>query len=239
LLDEADLTANGVAILEGVSLQISARRRVALVGRSGSGKTSALHALLHFVECSSGRAAIGGIDVRHMTRSDIAQHVGWMGEETHVFALSLGDNLRLGQPSASDDECIAALDRVGLETWFVALPVGLDTMFGAGGRPLSAGERQRLGMARAIVAGGSVLLLDEPTAHIDPSSKGRVLSELMGAAGQRSILVVSHEPDIDRFVDEVVILEGGRVVSPSSQLDPAEPPRNPKSRSTSPFRGLS
>jgi len=211
-LVDVDLVIDGTSILRSVSLQVEPGRRVALVGPNGSGKTRAVHTLLHFVECSRGRASIGGIDVRSMTRPGIARHVGWMTGETHVFAAQLGENLRLGQPAASDEECLSVLERVGLESWYRTLPDGLSTMLGAGGRPMSAGERQRLGLARAILAGGSILLLDESTAHLDPSSAARVLSELLGAAGVRSVLVVSHEPDIGRFVDEVVTLESGRVV---------------------------
>ncbi len=211
-LEHVDLVTDGTGILRDVSLQVGAGRRVALVGHNGSGKTSAVHTLLHFVECSAGRASIGGVDVRDLTRTGIARHVGWMAEETHLFAASLGENLRLGRPDADDEQCVTVLERVGLEGWYGALADGLDTVLGFGGRPVSAGERQRLGLARAILAGGSVLLLDEPTAHVDPSSTGRVLTELLDAAGPRSVLVVSHEPDIDRYVDEVVTLESGRVV---------------------------
>ena len=209
-LEGAGVVVDGNAILEDLSLLVEPGRRVALVGRSGSGKTSALHCLLHFVECTKGRASIGGVDVREMSRRGIARHVGWMTEQTHVFAVSLGDNLRIGRPSASDSECEEALGRVGLRQWSASLPDGLGTLLGAGGRPLSAGERQRLGMARALVAGGDILLLDEPTAHLDPASSAFVLAELVGAAGNRSVLVVSHDSEVVNHVDEVVTLAAPR-----------------------------
>ncbi len=211
-LDEAGVTHGATVALERLSLRLAPGRRTALVGRSGSGKTSALYALLHFVPCARGHASIGGVDVAQMTRGGIARHVGWMAETTHVFATSLGDNLRLADPDVSDAHCRAALARAGLAAWFASLPDGLATTLGAGGRPMSAGERQRLGLARTLLAGGAVLLLDEPTAHIDPDSSSAVLDELVGAAGSRAVLVVSHEPDLDRLVDEIVTLDGGRVV---------------------------
>lgn len=204
--------ADGTILLDGVSVRVGAGRRVALVGSSGAGKTSAVHALLHFVECRRGRATVGGTDVRTMTRPTMAANVGWMAEDTHVFAATVADNLRLARASAGGGECEEALRRVGLGPWLASLPDGLDTPLGAGGRALSAGERQRLGMARALLGGGGVLLLDEPTAHLDPSSSGEVLTELLGAAGSRAVLVVTHEPDIDRYVDEVLALDRGRVV---------------------------
>ena len=216
-LDAVEVTAGDAAILRGVSLAVAPGRRVALVGRSGSGKTTVVHTLLHFVEAARGRATIGGVDVRDMTRRGIALHVGSMAEQTHVFAASLADNLRLAHRDATDEQCVDVLGRVGLGAWYASLPDGLATALGSGGRPMSAGERQRLGMARALLSGGEVLLLDEPTAHLDPASSARVLSELLGSAGDRSVVVVSHEPGIAGWADEVVTLEGGKVVARSSR----------------------
>ena len=142
----------------------------------------------------------------------MAKLTGWLPDETHVFAAALADNLRLSRPLATDEDCLAVLHKVGLADWAAALPDGLATALGAGGRPLSAGERQRIGLARALLAGSPVLLLDEPTSHLDPTTSGLVLAELLEAAGNRTILVVSHEPDIASWTDRVVALEAGRVV---------------------------
>ncbi len=162
-----------------------------------------------------------------MTRSGLARHLAWLAEETHLFAATLGDNLRLARPEASDVDCIAALDRVGLGAWYRSLPEGLGTGLGAGGRAVSAGERQRLGMARAVLSGASLLLLDEPTSHLDPWSSRQVLAELLGAAGSRTIVVVSHEPGLAGQVHEIVTLDRGRVVDrrPGAAAVPAEPGR--------------
>ena len=212
-LEAVKITHGATVALEELSLRVTPGGRVALVGPSGSGKTSALWALMHFVPCAHGRASIGGVDVQDMSRAGIARHVGWVAETTHVFSASLGENLRIADVSASNERCVAALGRVGLAPWFASLPDGLATVLGAGGRPVSAGERQRLGLARALLAGGAVLALDEPTAHIDPATSAELLDELVGATGSRSVLVVSHEPDLARLVDEVVTLDGGRVVA--------------------------
>jgi ABC-type transport system involved in cytochrome bd biosynthesis fused ATPase/permease subunit len=208
-------TPGGAGVLKGVSLCVRDGQRVALVGPSGSGKTSAVHALLHFVACSAGLASLGGVDVSTMTREGIATLAGWLPDTTHVFAASVADNLRLGRPSASGPQCLAALDRVGLRPWSDGLPGGLSTRLGAGGFPMSAGERQRLGLARALLAGPQLLLLDEPTAHLDPALGDQVLGELLGAAGNRSALVVSHDQAIAGYVDSVVALDGGRVAGVS------------------------
>lgn len=205
----------GRAVLEHVSLSVEPARRVALVGPSGSGKSTAVHALLHFVECRRGRATLGGVDVRAMQRSGIARHTAWLPEEVHLFAASLADNLRVGRPSATDADCADALRRVGLGQWLGSLPDGLATLVGDGGRPVSAGERQRLGMARALLDGQGVLLLDEPTAHVDPETAPAVLDDLLASAGRRPVLVVSHEPGIGEQVDEVVAMDAGRTLGPS------------------------
>ena len=206
-------------LLQNVSLTVLPGQRVALVGHSGSGKSSVLHVLLHFLEAARGTATLGAVDVRSMARSGIAQHVAWLNEEVHVFAATLSENLRLARPTATDAECVNTLERVGLDPWFRSLPEGLGTVLGAGGRPISAGERQRLGMARALLSGASLLLLDEPTAHLDPESSPHALAELLGAAGSRSILMVSHEAAIPEQVDVVITLDAGRLVSASIRAE--------------------
>ena len=203
--------AGGATGLKEVSLRLGAGRRLAICGASGSGKTTAINALLHFVECSSGRATLGGIDVKSLTRAGIARLAAWLPDETHVFAASLADNLRIACPGATDEDCAGALRNAGLADWLASLPNGLATRLGAGGRPLSGGERQRLGMARALLGGGSVLLLDEPTARLDPATKDRVLSGLLTTAQGRSLILVTHEPDVEGLVDEVLELVGGQV----------------------------
>jgi thiol reductant ABC exporter CydC subunit len=211
-LEDADVSIGDRALLSAVSLKLLPGARLALTGSSGSGKTSALFALMHFLECSRGRATLGETDVADLTRATIAGHVAWMDEDVYVFAASLAENLRLARTAATDAECVEVLDRVGLSEWSRSLPDGLETKLGAGGQPMSAGERQRLGMARIIMGSNEIALLDEPTAHVDPTGADRLLAELLDAAGNCAVLVVSHEPVLKDHVDEIVALEAGRVV---------------------------
>ena len=228
-LEHVDVVApggpSGPPLLTEISLAVRPGWRLGLVGPSGAGKSSTLHVLLHFLEPAAGAASIGGVDVRRMTRTGMARHLAWLAEETHLFAAPLGDNLRLARPEASDLDCVAALDRVGLGAWYRSLPGGLGTGLGAGGRGVSAGERQRLGMARALLSGASLLLLDEPTSHLDPWSSPQLLAELLGAAGSRTIVVVSHEAGLASQVQEIVSLDRGRLVArrPGTAAVPAEP----------------
>ena len=137
-------------------------------------------------------------------------------QERHTELLGLSvDSVysHIACPGATDEDCAGALRNAGLADWLASLPNGLATRLGAGGRPLSGGERQRLGMARALLGGGSVLLLDEPTARLDPATKDQVLSGLLRAAQGRSLIVVTHEPAVEDMVDEVLELAGGRVVA--------------------------
>jgi len=213
-LERAEVRApDGTARLRGVSLEVGSGEHLALVGPSGAGKTSAVHALLHFVECSAGRACLGEVNVAEMTREGIARLAGWVPDETHIFAASLAANLRLARPSASDAECAAALVRAGLAGWLAGLPDGLRTLLGAGGRPVSAGERQRIGLARVLLGGAPLLVLDEPTAHLDPATSAQVLAELLDATAGRSVLVVSHDPGIAAHVDRLVALDSGVVAA--------------------------
>ncbi|HYA00142.1 MAG TPA: thiol reductant ABC exporter subunit CydC [Candidatus Binatia bacterium] len=207
---EVDGPAGAAApILRETSLRVEPGQRVCLVGPSGCGKTSALRVLLHLLEPSRGLATIGGVNVAEMTRSGIARHAAWLDEDVHVFAASLGSNLRLARPGASDEECLEVLTRVGLADWCTALPGGLSTRLGAQGRPVSAGERQRLGMARALLSGASLLMLDEPSSHLDAVTGPEVLGELFDAAGSRSIVLASHEPELAGRFDAVVLMEPG------------------------------
>ncbi len=215
LVEAETTTPGGDRILKGVSLGVGDGERVALVGPSGAGKTSAVYALVHFVACSGGHARLGGVEVSTMTREGIAALAGWLPDNTHVFAANVADNLRLGDPAATEPECLAVLDRVGLRRWSDGLPRGLATPLGAGGLPVSAGERQRLGLARVLLAGPRLLLLDEPTAHLDPVTAGQVLGQLLDAAGEASALVVTHDPAVSAYVDTVVALDGGRVAGVS------------------------
>lgn len=200
---------DGPALLEDVSLRVRRGDRVAIVGRSGSGKTSTLHTVLHFLEPATGQVTINDVNLVDMPRRAIAQCVAWLPETTHIFDTTLANNLRLTRPSATSEDCVEALTRVGLERWFISLSDGLQTRLGATGRALSAGEKQRLGLARALLSDSPTLLLDEPTAHLDRASAVHVLEEVL-AARHRSALIVSHDPAVAEIADDVVAISGGR-----------------------------
>ena len=192
--------------LEGFDLRIEPGARVALVGPSGSGKTTATSLLLRFLDPEQGRVTIGGRDVRALRQEDVRSTFALAGQEAHLFDSTVRENLRLARPDASDDELLGVLRRVRLEDWVTMLPDGLDTLVGEDGTELSGGERQRLVLARALLSDAPVLLLDEPTAHLDSETAEALVADALDTASGRSVLLVTHRPEGLDLVDEVVAL---------------------------------
>ncbi len=195
-------------VLEGFDLRLEPGKRIALVGPSGAGKTTVTNLLLRFLDPEQGRVTIGGRDVRELRQEDVRRTFALAGQEAHVFSSSIRENLRLARPEATDEELRAALRRARLDDWVASLPDQLDTLVGEEGAQLSGGQRQRLVLARALLSNAPVLLLDEPTAHLDPSNAEALVADVLGAADGRSILLVTHRPEGLDLVDEVVSIGG-------------------------------
>jgi ATP-binding cassette, subfamily C, bacterial CydC len=190
--------------LDGVSLRLEPGRRVALVGASGAGKTTVVSLLLRFLDPEAGRVTLSGRDLREYRQEDVRRAIAVAGQDSYVFAASVRDNVRLARPDAGDGEIELALRRARLWPSVARLPDGLDTPVGEDGRELSGGERQRLVLARALLADAPVLVLDEPTAHLDPATARDLVADVFDAAGDRSVLLITHRPEgLDR-VDEII-----------------------------------
>jgi len=200
----------GPWVLDGVDLDLAPGARVALVGPSGSGKTTLGWVLLRFL-AYEGSATIDGLEVARLGEDDVRRTVGMVEQDPHVFAGTLAANLRLARPAASDEELLDALARVRLDAWVASLPEGLDTHLGESGWRVSGGERQRLGLARALLADFQVLILDEPAEHVEPDAARAILADLLDAARGRTVLVITHELSGLEAFDEVVVLETGSV----------------------------
>jgi len=201
--------ANEPPILEAFDLTLSPGARIALVGPSGSGKTTVTNLLLRFLDPERGRVTIGGEDIRGLRQEDVRRTFALAGQEAHLFASSIRENLRLARPGATDEELVGALRSARLAEWVESLPDGLDTLVGEEGGHLSGGQRQRLVVARALLADASVLLLDEPTAHLDHETAAALVADVFGAAGNRSVLLITHRAEGLDLVDEVVALPTG------------------------------
>jgi thiol reductant ABC exporter CydC subunit len=193
-------------VLDGFSLRLEPGGRVALLGASGAGKTTVVSLLLRFLDPERGRVTLGERDLRDYRQDDLRRAVAVAGQDAHLFSASIRENVRLARPEASDAEIEHALDRARLGHWVRDLPDGLDTLVGEQGRQLSAGQRQRLVLARALLTDAPVLVLDEPTAHLDPQNAERLMEDVLSAAAERSVLLITHRPEGLALVDDVVVL---------------------------------
>ena len=197
--------------LDRVSLDLPPGRRVALVGANGAGKSTVAAVLMRFRKLTSGEALLDGHDLASYAADDVRSVIGGCPQDPYLFDATVRDNLRLARPEATDEELAAAAGRARLLPWIASLPQGWDTHVGAHGAAVSGGERQRLALARAFLADPPLLILDEPTSHLDPPARRALTADLLHATEGRSILLITHElAGLDQ-VDEIVVLDHGRV----------------------------
>ncbi|MFB6566271.1 thiol reductant ABC exporter subunit CydD [Streptomyces noursei] len=204
--------------LDGVGFTLAPGRRLAVVGPSGSGKTTLAQVLLRFVDRESGTYTLAGTDAQEMAGDAVRRLVGLCAQDAHLFDSSLRENLRLarrdrsaGAGGADDQDLWDALDRARLADWVRGLPDGLDTMVGEHGARLSGGQRQRLALARALLADFPVLVLDEPAEHLDLATADALTADLLAATEGRTTLLITHRLAGLDAVDEVLVLDRGRV----------------------------
>ncbi len=202
---------DGPLALDGLDLDLSAGRRVALIGPSGAGKSTAAAVLLRFREPAGGTVTLNGADLASYAADEVRKVIGGCPQDPHIFDATVRDNVRLGRAGASDDELTAAAARARLLSWIESLPQGWDTPVGAHGAAMSGGERQRLALARALLADPAVLILDEPTAHLDPEARQALTADLLLLTEGRATLLITHELEGLEQVDEIVLLDEGKV----------------------------
>ncbi|SPT60744.1 thiol reductant ABC exporter subunit CydC [Actinomadura madurae] len=204
-------TPDGPYALDGISLDLMPGRRCAIVGPSGSGKTTLTSVLLRFLEPAGGRASLNGVALRTLTGDDVRRVIGLCAQDAHLFDSTIGENIRLARPAATDDEIRHVLRRARLLDWVETLPRGLDTHVGEHGAQVSGGQRRRIALARALLADPPVLLLDEPAEHLDIATADALTADLLTATEGRTTLLVTHRLSGLDAVDEIVVLDGGRV----------------------------
>jgi ATP-binding cassette, subfamily C, bacterial CydC len=201
----------GPLALDGVDLDLVPGRRVALIGPSGAGKSTVAAVLLRFCELSGGSVTLDGQALSAYAADDVRTVIGGCAQDPHIFDTTIAGNLRLARPAATQEQLASAAGRAGLLPWITSLPLGWDTPVGAHGAAISGGQRQRLALARALLADPPLMILDEPTAHLDPDSRRALTSDILTVTQGRATLLITHDLDGLDQVDEIVVLDHGRV----------------------------
>ncbi len=200
-------------VVSGVTFELGAGERVALIGPSGAGKSTLAALLLRFSEPDAGRILLGGHDLAGVSRAAWWSRIAWVPQRPHLLTASVADNVRLGRAQASDDEVRIALERANAADLVASLPDGIDTELSERASTLSAGERQRVALARAFVRDAPLVVLDEPTAHLDAESELAVIEAMDRLLRGRSALLITHRPNVAGRADRSIVLDEGRIVA--------------------------
>ena len=227
-IDPVDATGAGAAVslegvsfaygpglawaLDGVGFTVEPGQTVALIGRSGAGKTTTAHLLMRFWDPQAGSISLSGHELREYRLDDLRRQVSLVAQDTYLFNSSIRDNLLLARPDATEAEVVEAATRAAAHEFILALPDGYDTVAGERGMRLSGGQRQRIAIARAFLKNSPVLILDEATSHLDAESEALIHASLDRLMSGRSTLVIAHRLSTIRSADKIVVLDAGRVV---------------------------
>jgi len=203
---------SGDPALKSVSFTIGEHQRVALVGPSGAGKSTVVALLLRFFDPQQGTIRIGGIDIRTLSFDALRAQMAVVSQDTYLFHGTIGDNLKIAKPDASEAEINAAADAAQIGEFIRGLPQGFDTEVGERGAQLSGGQRQRLAIARALLKNAPLLILDEATSNIDPASEQALQKALDHLLKHRTTIVIAHRLSTIREADRILVLDKGAVI---------------------------
>jgi ABC-type transport system involved in cytochrome bd biosynthesis fused ATPase/permease subunit len=203
-------------VLDQLELELEPGEALALVGESGAGKSTVAALLLRLLEPTAGRVSVGGVDLA-LCRADAWRRlVAWVPQRPCLLRGSVADNILLGDPRASADRVRRAAELAGSDSFIEELPSGYETRVGDGGRPLSPGEARRIALARAFLRDAPFVILDEPTADLDPASVERVADAVERLRAGRTMLLIAHRRELVSLADRVVLLERGAAVAPTA-----------------------
>jgi ABC-type multidrug transport system fused ATPase/permease subunit len=200
-------------VLEEVSLEVPAGRTVALIGRTGSGKTTLAALVPRFYDVLRGRVLVDGVDVRDVERRSLRREIGVISQDPFLFSATIRDNIALGMPGAPQDAVEAAAQAAQAHEFILELPQGYDTVVGERGITLSGGQRQRIAIARALLIDPRILILDDATASVDATTEAKIRAGLREVMRGRTTIIIAHRLSTISLADEVVVLEGGRIAA--------------------------
>jgi thiol reductant ABC exporter CydD subunit len=204
--------ARPATVLDRVDLELAPGETVALVGRSGGGKSTVASLVLRLIAPTRGRVRAGDVDLAECDPASWRAQIAWVPQRPTLLRATVADNIRLGDPAADDRRVRAAAELAGADRFVRGLPDGYETVVGDGGRPLSAGQLQRIALARAFLRDAPLVVLDEPTANLDPESARAVADAVRRLGEGRTVLLIAHRPELARHAGRIVRLEHGRIV---------------------------
>jgi putative ABC transport system ATP-binding protein len=222
--DVAYAYPGGPEVLRDVDLVIAARARIAVVGETGSGKTTLAKLITRLIDPLRGSIELAGVPLREIEFASLRRRVVMVPQEGHLFESTIAANVRYGRPGASDAEVARVFDELGLADWLAGLPGGLSAPVGQRGESLSAGERQLVAVARAHLAGPDLLVLDEATSAIDPATEMRLSAALESLAAGRTTVTIAHRLKAAELADEVIVVDAGRIVQRGRHADLVDVP---------------
>jgi ATP-binding cassette subfamily B protein len=203
----------GHPVLSGVGFTVDPGEMVAVVGPSGAGKSTLFDLIQRFYDPTGGSVLLDGVDLRSLALAELRRHIGYVPQEAVLFAGTVADNVRYGNPAAAEAEIVEALRLAHAEAFVQAFPDGLQTWIGEGGTGLSGGQKQRLAIARALLPQPRLLLLDEATSALDAESEQRIRESMEALKGRCSVIAIAHRLSTVRQADRILVLEDGRLVA--------------------------
>jgi ABC-type multidrug transport system fused ATPase/permease subunit len=210
--DDVSLTyGRGSSVLEHVSFHVRPGETVAIVGPSGSGKSTIADLALRLIDPDGGTIRLDGHDLRSVSLHDLRRHVALVEQEPCLLHATIAENIRYARPSASDADVAQVVHLAALESFVASLPDGLETVVGERGLALSAGERQRIAIARALLCDPAVLVLDEPSAALDPANERHIADGFLSLMRGRTTIVITHRLELAARADRVFELDGARL----------------------------